>query len=279
MPYAHFCESSSPTGILLGLYDAGAGWTPEVWCRELYPYADKNGWLLLVPQLSGEVVADEKAVLGLLEHYKDSTSSARVAWMALGSGGAVALQLAGANMPGLIVSPVQGLLLWPAGKKPETAVALAGDVGNKWLALLHDTLAVTGQWTRLYSHAEGQEYYIEDHYKVYDQLLVWADSMGSVVKDSAARGALDGKAGLVQPVPEVLKQGQQIVLKLRITQQGHYKVEVFDLSAKSVFAEKHFFGKGVHTVSIPTGAFNWGVYHVEVAGGNIKGRYKFMIRG
>jgi len=280
LSYAFFRESASPKGVLLGLPDSDPGqWNIESWCRELYPLAEKNEWLLLVPATGKGPAVDQKRVTKLIELYRDSTSGHSVRTVSLGSGDALAVTLVSQGIPGLVISPRTRHHDWPAGAGAETAVAISADIGNTAAPSLYDTLAATGQWVKMAVQDEGKDYYIRDHYLVYDNLLLWADSMHRTLGDSIARDQLTANPGLRNTLPEVLRQGQPLSLDLWIVQPGTYTVQVLDLSANAVYSQQYFFGKGAHAIEVPTAPLNWGVYHIEVTGGGLRERHKFMIRG
>lgn len=277
-PYAFFCESSSPRGILLGLPEAGGKWDHESWCSELYPIAEKNEWLLLVPKRGQDLQTDVGRVERLLAVYRDSVTNINTRTIALGNADVLALAFVSKGIPALIISPGGKNLEWN-GTPAETAVAISTNADNRMAAALSDTLARAGLWLRMAIHNEEADYYIHDHYQVYDNLLLWVDSMNLQLTDSTARSKLYARAGVTSAIPEVLKQGEPVPLDLWVVTPAVYTVQVFNLSAHPVHTLKRFMGRGKHTLALPTDSLDWGVYHIEVTGAGLRQRYKIMIRG
>lgn len=280
LSYAYFCESESPKGLLVAFMDSTSGkWTAASWCQELFPIAEKNEWALIVPALWPWNERSQAMVMPLVTAYRDSVESDRVRFVSSGAGWTIARPLLQAAVPGLIISPqLDSLGLMGLGNE-NVAMAIHASARKEQARALGDSLAQLGLWLRFESVTADDPYYVDNHYEVYDNLLLWVDSMQAVLQDSVQLISLERASGLKSEVPDVLKQGQRIELEIWVSQPGKYNVQVLDLSSHAVYEERLFFGKGRHTVVVPTKDLNWGVYHLEIIDRNIKERHKFMIRG
>lgn len=278
--YAYFCESSQPKGLLIAFEDNDASkWNMEAWCQELYPIAEKNEWLLVVPALPVDNVDRAALVANFIGSFDDSVDVSNARFIVLGSAWERLEDVIPNNIPGLVISPSFDSLRLGRLEADNLAIAIHASVRQDQAKLLVDSLAGLGIWTRYVETSEEDAYYIEDHYQVYDNLLLWVDSMQKVLSDTVALEKLTTQSGLENQIPEVLKQGQKIRLSLWVNQPGNYHIQVLDLSSKAVFERDSFLGKGKHEITVPTKDFEWGVYHLEIIDQNIRERHKFMIRG
>jgi len=105
------------------------------------------------------------------------------------------------------------------------------------------------------------------------------DSLTRIFNDSTQFENLRSQAGLVNEVPEVIRQGKRINLSILIVEQGDLEIRITDLAGKDVYLNKNFRAKGMVRLEIGTNSFDWGVYRLNITSKSIKEQHKFMIRG
>lgn len=109
--------------------------------------------------------------------------------------------------------------------------------------------------------------------------IKWMDSLSSIIDDSVSYSQTRSDAGVKSMVPEVMRQGKPIEVKINVIESGECHIEILNLSTQVVFSQKQWLGKGSHIVKIPTKNIEWGVYNLEINGRGFESVQKFMIRG
>lgn len=141
------------------------------------------------------------------------------------------------------------------------------------------TLDSAGVWVFQPSFEELNKPFAKESLGWYYRQFEFIDSMSFALNDSNAKDVLLKKAGIINGIPEIVKQGRKIELSIFVVEQGVYEIKIADLGGKEVFSSTSFFGKGTHKLEVGTKSFEWGVYRLFVSGASMREQHKFMIRG
>ncbi len=272
--YSFFSETDSPRRILFGFYDIDTTlWNQETFCKELSPFAEKNGYNLIVPQLSNGFELET-----FLDLFVSETDYDSLVFIANGSGCRYGVTLIEKGVSGLLINPIDSIeAIKINGIIP---VSLISDVSRTPIQKLWlDSLLKEGIWLNHLKVDASHRYYIDNHYEIYDAQLLWIDSMQHFLNDSAAFSNWKEESGIQNTPNEVYRQGSEIELVLKLTRPEVVHVDIMDLSANVVQSSESLFGIGNHSIEIETKNLNWGVYNIEIKGGKLLKRFKIMIRG
>jgi hypothetical protein len=272
--YSFFSETDSPRRILFGFYDIDTTlWNQETFCKELSPFAEKNGYNLIVPQLSNGFELQT-----FLDLFVSETDYDSVVFIANGSGCRHGVTLIEKGVSGLLINPIDSIeAIKINGIIP---VSLISDVSRMPIQKLWlDSLLKEGIWLNHLKVDASHMYYIDNHYEIYDAQLLWIDSMQHFLNDSAAFSNWKEESGIQNTPNEVYRQGSEIELVLKLTRPEIVHIDIMDLSANVVQSSESLFGIGNHSIEIETKNLNWGVYNIEIKGEKLLKRFKIMIRG
>lgn len=142
-----------------------------------------------------------------------------------------------------------------------------------------DSLSLAGAWVKTESYKMAHPWFFDQRVEVIENGLKWLDSIASQAGDSVSMAKFAQRPLLSNELPEVLREGKDIVLNLNIHAPATYKVQLVNLSAEIVSSEARILGRGTHTIKISTKGLPWGVYHLEIATTTVLFRQKIMIRG
>lgn len=272
--YSFFSESDSPKKLLIGFYDNDTNlWNQETFCKELSPFAEKNGYNLIVPQLSNGFELQSFLDLFVAETDYDS-----IVFIANGSGCKYGVTLIEKGVSGILINPIDSI---EAIKNMDIIpVALISDVSVMLIQKLWlDSLLTKSIWLNHVKVDASHRYYIDNHYEIYDAQLLWIDSMQHFLNDSIAFSNWNAESGIQNTPNEVYRQGSEIELSLKLTKPEVIHIDIMDLSAKVVQSSESLFGIGNHSIEIETKNLRWGVYNIEIKGEKLLKRFKIMIRG
>lgn len=273
--YAYFSETDLPSKTLLAFYNSDtAVWNAIKFCQELAPIAEKNGYDLVVPQISESFdISTFLNAWSIRPSKLDSTI-----FMVNGSSAKFASQLLHAGIPGLIVMPFDSS--FQVHSEQLKPVSIITDTERYPLQdLWIDSLKRSDMWLTANDIATSHYYYIDNYYEVYDREILWLDSLSHFLNDSTARTEWLAKSGLQNEPAEVYRQGNKVELKLKMTNPEEVTVQVIDLSANVLAKSSKLYGIGMHDIAIETRDLEWGVYNIEIKGDKLIKRFKIMIRG
>jgi len=280
--YARFLDHSAPEGILLSYCLEDSTSTAD-WLQQLYPVADKNGWLaLVVPYKPADDKKHWQAVSALLRSERDSLESSVPVYLLVHQAPWIA------EIPELEVPLNVGGFVLTSAERPEGRKAYQF-VNNKPIALLGanhaadslvDSIRWGGAWLRDYQTDEAVEGTpLMSLLPAIDEGLSWVDSLSSLLRDSSDAGSMNAKAGITNRLPEVVKKGRPISIDVFVPSPADCRFELLDLSGEAAWSTSAFLGRGNVQYSIPTKSLNWGVYQLEVEVGSYINRHKIIIRG
>ena len=154
-------------------------------------------------------------------------------------------------------------------------VSIIGEKNNPFWTMISDNLVEKNIWLNARNIEPGLVVPAE----ALQESFLWMDSLSNLLSDSMAYDKIREESGIMNSVPEVLRQGRTIKIELNLFDAGNYSFEVLNLSTESVFQMEKLLGKGNHIIEIPTKDLEWGVYILNINGVDIDSKQKFMIRG
>jgi len=260
--------------ILAFTDDVGERWKYTSWTQELHWLARERNALVVSPETKNRELtwADLNAVIQLFNDSVESIENTE--FIALGSGVT--------HAPTMIENAFNGLLISPSAQvsvgdiQKTTALGVVKTIETDSSSQVAAQLERAGAWV-LYDQQFGADYYYVDGYKqFYLDAFEKVDSVHlSMVNDSLQ----EFRTSVAGNLPDVIRQGQKVEVEIMVYQNGEYIVDLFDLSAKSVFHRELYLGKGRHMVELKTNDLDWGVYKLQISGSKFLYKHKIMIRG
>lgn len=272
--YSFFSETDSPKKLLIGFYDNDTTlWNQETFCKELSPFAEKNGYNLIVPQLSDGFYLQTFLDLFVAESDYDS-----IVFIANGSGCKYGEALIEKGVSGILINPIDSINT--INIIDIIPISIVTDVAKMPIQKLWlDTLVSVNIWLKQVKVDASHSYYIDNHYEIYDAQLLWLDSMQHFLNDSIAFSNWSKNIGVQNTPNEIYRQGIKIELELKLSKPEVILIDIMDLSANVVQHSETLYGIGNHNIEIETKNLNWGVYNIEIKGDKLLKRFKIMIRG
>jgi len=284
--YSYYHAAVPAKGVLIGFYDASAkDLSAEAFCESLKNLAEDAGWNILVPHQEIDNSVNLTLFNRLMQLYADSLKTNRKLFVSLGSGSKSAFECMSVELPGVMIVPtVVHQAQVPNGFLPEfdvhnfplAVVSTSSADSGKFIA---DSLAAKGIWMDYDSLPKSDSFNFSSHNDVWARKLFWVDSLNAALRDSLNMIEIKARSGVQGSLPEVLRQSQTLSFNIWITEPNKYSFQFIELSGKIAFEMNRQLFNGLHHVELPTANLNWGVYTMTVQGGNIKQRFKIMIKG
>lgn len=285
LTYSYYRNSGSEKGVLVGFYDTSSkDWSAEDWCKTLKLLAD-GGWHVLVPHQEIDNSVNFILFNRVMELYADSLKTNKKLFVSLGSGSKSAFACMNVEFPGVMIAPtvvhkphvLDGFLPGLALHNFPVAVVSTStdDVGR----FISDSLAAKGIWMDFDSIPTSDSFNFSSHNDLWASKIFWVDSLNDALRDSLSMIEIKARSGVQGSLPEVLRQSQILAFDVWITEPSNYSFQFVELNGKTAFETNRQLFNGLHHVELPVANLNWGVYTLLVQGGNIKQRFKIMIKG
>jgi hypothetical protein len=175
----------------------------------------------------------------------------------------------------ILINPVYDSVLEKLTFEKEYFIGIVNANKDSSVSAVINALSTSGAWINYSSYADDNSF---DQFRVMQE-IDWVDSLTLSLNDSLQIAAYRQNLGLMNEVPEIVRQGRQIEIELANYNVGECTIEILDLSSKVVYEKSVYLGRGHHNFIIPTKKLEWGVYSLKIEGAGIKTLNKFMIRG
>jgi hypothetical protein len=273
--YAYFSETDFPLKTLFAFHNNDTAlWNASKFCQELAPIAEKNGYELIVPEIS-----EDFDVISFLDTWNNRLSKRdSIIFLVNGTSARYAEQLLQLGISGLVIMPADSSFRIQTDRVVPVSIITDTDqypAQQLWI----DSLTRSDLWLNAQNVSSPHYYYIDNYYEVFDKEILWLDSATTFFSDSASRTLWLSNGGIQNDPDEVYRQGNKVELTLKMTNPEEVLVQVRDLSANVMLQTKNVYGIGLHEIAIETKDLEWGVYNIEIKGDRLIKRFKIMIRG
>lgn len=286
LAYSYYRAAVPAKGVLVGFYDASSkDLSAEVLCESLKFLAEDAGWNILVPHQVLDNPINRSLFNRVLQVYSDSAKTNRKIFVSLGSGSKSALAFLDVEFPGLMVAPtvvfsppiLQGS--WPEKNHYSFPVAVVSTSSSDLGKFISDSLAAKGAWINYDSLPNSDSFNFSKFNDFWASKVSWVDSLNTALRDSLTMTEIKSRSGVQGSLPEVLRQSQTLAFDIWITEPSKYSFQFMELNGSVAFEMNQQLFNGLHHIQLPTANLNWGVYTLVVQGGNIRQRFKIMIKG
>lgn len=282
MSYARYLDHSEPTALLLSFFPADS-LAADQYMQQYYPLADKQGWLALAfPFAEIKNAKHWQAVQKVIQAELSIKDGDWKVYNLVDQSPWITSWPEKAGEPHLD-GHILNVLKHPLGKGSfvvldNLPIAVIGD--HQKLDSLIDSIAYAGAWLKEFkSSVPESTRSLTSVLPQLDKAIVWMDSLTSQIRDSTILAGFEGKIGIANKLPEIVKEGRKVRVEVFVPYAADCRFELTDLSGDAAWTQRGFRGRGMSSFDIPTRGLNWGVYQLEVEVGIHIQRHKIIIRG